>query len=149
MLKVNNRSTRCHAGVFITTLNIFDTLCFFSNFEHVMADGILYCLNLNLSMYFRVGSRSPVTFKTNLYVTTVNNSFRLLASSLMLHRRELNNMTWSTKILKSIDFTLGKIWKTHPHRCPKNTFSEVFRIKYYAFTVISNGLYGVSINSLT
>ena len=103
MLKVNNRSTRCHAGVFITTLNIFDNLCFFSNFEHVMADGILYCLNLNLSMYFRVGSRSPVTFKTNLYVTTVNNSFRLLASSLMLHRRELNNMTWSTKILKSIE----------------------------------------------
>ena len=103
MLKVNNRSTRCHAGVFITTLNIFGTLCFFSNFEHVMADGILYCLNLNLSMYFRVGSRSPVTFKTNLYVTTVNNSFRLLASSLMLHRRELNNMTWSTKILKSIE----------------------------------------------
>ena len=103
MLKVNNRSTRCHAGVFITTLNIFDTLCFFSNFEHVMADGILYCLNLNLSMYFRVGSRSPVTFKTNLYVTTVKNSFRILASSLMLHRRELNNMTWSTKILKGIE----------------------------------------------
>ena len=34
-----------------------------------MADGILYCLNLNLSVQFRVGSRRPVTFKTELYVT--------------------------------------------------------------------------------
>ena len=43
-----------------------------------MADGILYCLSLNLSMDFRVTSRSPVTCKTKLYVTTVSNSFHPL-----------------------------------------------------------------------
>ena len=37
-----------------------------------MVDGILHCIYLNLSMYFRVRSRSPVTFKTALYATTVN-----------------------------------------------------------------------------
>ena len=29
-----------------------------------MADGTLYCFNLNLSMQFRVESRSPVAFNT-------------------------------------------------------------------------------------
>ena len=29
-------------------------------------------------MHFRVGSRSPVTFRTKLYVTTVNSSFQPL-----------------------------------------------------------------------
>ena len=43
-----------------------------------MADEKLYCLNLNLSMHFRVSTRSPVTFKIRLYVTTVNNSFQTL-----------------------------------------------------------------------
>ena len=55
-------------------LNIFDTFfyCFFVfgfflllNMQ--MADGIMYCLNLNLSLHFRVSSRS--------HVTTVNKSF--------------------------------------------------------------------------
>ena len=41
-----------------------------------MPDGILK--NLNLSMSFRVGSRSPATFKTGLSVTTVNNRFQLV-----------------------------------------------------------------------
>ena len=40
-----------------------------------MPDGILYCLNLNLSMCFRVRSRSPVTFKTKLSLATVSYSF--------------------------------------------------------------------------
>ena len=40
-----------------------------------MEDRILYCLNLNLSMPFRGGSRSPVTC---LFVTTVNNNFQPL-----------------------------------------------------------------------
>ena len=40
-----------------------------------MPDEILYCLkSLNLSMSFRVGSRSPATFKTEL---SGNNSFQL------------------------------------------------------------------------
>ena len=36
-----------------------------------MAGGILYYLNLNLSMYVRVGYKRSVTSKTKLYVTTV------------------------------------------------------------------------------
>ena len=58
-------------------------------------------------MYFRVRSRSPVTFKMKLYVTRVNNSFQLLLFFFHkeLHLRcckglELNIVTWSTKILK-------------------------------------------------
>ena len=40
-----------------------------------MVDGTLYCLNQNVSMHFRVGSKSPVTFKTKLCVATVNSIF--------------------------------------------------------------------------
>ena len=37
-----------------------------------MADGILNCFTLHLSMYFRIGSRISVTFKIKFYVRTVN-----------------------------------------------------------------------------
>ena len=53
-----------------------------------MADGILYCPNLNVSMHFRVGSRKPVTFKIKLCVTTVNNSFQPLP---IFHHEELHH----------------------------------------------------------
>ena len=43
-----------------------------------MADEILYCLNQNLSMHFRVASRSLVTVKMKDCVATVNNSFQPL-----------------------------------------------------------------------
>ena len=44
-----------------------------------MPDGILYYLkNINFSMSFRVISRSPATFKTEISVTKVNNRFQLL-----------------------------------------------------------------------
>ena len=44
-----------------------------------MEDGIHKAyLNLNLSMHLRVESRSLVTFKTELYVISVNNSFQSL-----------------------------------------------------------------------
>ena len=49
-----------------------------ADFEHVNGrDEILYYLNLNLLMHFKVGSRNPAaaTFKTKPYATTVNNSF--------------------------------------------------------------------------
>ena len=51
-----------------------------------MADRIPYSFNLNLSMPFRVGSRSPVTC---LFVTTVNNNFQPLPifSHKVLHLR--------------------------------------------------------------
>ena len=51
MFKVNNRSTGCHSGVFITNFEYYLTCCssaYFAKFEHVMVDGILHCLNLNL-----------------------------------------------------------------------------------------------------
>ena len=81
-----------------------------------MLDGILHCLNnlnnLSFSINFRVGSKRPVTFKTKLYVTTVNNSFQPLPifCHKELHLRsflghELNILKRSTKILKGIGHT--------------------------------------------
>ena len=67
------------------TLNISDMLfyCFwgfFADFEHVNArwNTLLECFHLNLSIPFRVRSRSPVTCQMKLSVTTVNNSSQLL-----------------------------------------------------------------------
>ena len=111
MFEVNNRNTRCCSGLFIV------------NFEHIwrvvpvflltlktqMPDGILYCLDLNLSVSFRVRFRSRTTFKKKFYVTTVTNSFQPLP--IFCHKEvhlrcciklELNIVTWSTKILKGI-----------------------------------------------
>ena len=49
--------------------------------------------------------------------------------------------------LLTIQCNLGKIWKTHPPRCPENTFPEILCIKY--LHLISNGPNGVNINLLT
>ena len=62
----------------LLTLTTFDTLCFYGDLEPLKVDIILYCLNLNLSMDFRVGSKSPVTFKAKVCETTINNSFQFL-----------------------------------------------------------------------
>ena len=51
MLKVNNRSTRCLSGVFITNLEYIGQVplvCFLLTLNMLVADLILYCLNLNL-----------------------------------------------------------------------------------------------------
>ena len=98
----------------LLTLNVFDTLfyCFFADFEHVNGGWNTYCLNLNLSMLFRVRSRNPVTFKTDLRVTSVNNSFQ--SFPIFCHKElhltccieiESNIVTWSTKILKGVGGT--------------------------------------------
>ena len=127
-----------------------------------MADGILYYLKLNRSLHFRVRSRSPLTFKTKLYVTNVSNSIQHLAPSWILHRAwtEYCNMIHeNSKMYQGsplpnihahiIECNLGKIWKTHALRCPKNTIPEVFHIKLSILHLIPNGLNQVSINSLT
>ena len=73
----------------LLTLNIFDI------FD--MPDGILYCLNLNVSMGFKVGFRSRITFKTKFYVTTVNNSFQQLPifCHKKLHLRCCTKFEWN------------------------------------------------------
>ena len=128
-----------------------------------MADGILYCLNLNLSMHLRVGSRGLVTFKIKLYVTTFNNSFLLLPVFCQkeLHRRccirlELNIVTQSTKILKSVrghslrsSATLGKYLKNTPSKMPWKYISRDSSHYIKCLYLISNGLNGVNINLLT
>ena len=125
-----------------------------------MADGILCCLNLNLSMHFRIGSKGPVTFKTRLYGTTVKtvssrylffvrkNSILYVAEGLnwILYYNRKSSKSYQGTLL-TIQCNLEKIWKTHPPRCPKNTFPEILRIK--CFHLISNGLNGVNINLLT
>ena len=47
----------------LLTLNVFKILlyCFLLTLNMQMADGILNCLNLKLSMHFRVGFKSCVT----------------------------------------------------------------------------------------
>ena len=113
-----------------------------------MADGILYCLNLNWSIHFRVGSRGLATFKTKFYVTSANNSFQSLPN--FCHKEfhlwcciglELNIVTWSTNILKGIEgYTPLPPWLNA---------TLVFHIKLNFLDLISNGLHGVTINSLT
>ena len=79
-----------------------------------MPDGLLFCLNLNLSMCIRVRSRSPATFKTKLYVTKANNSVQPLTTFYhkQLHLRSCigleldNSVTCSLKVVKSIEGTL-------------------------------------------
>ena len=46
-----------------------------------------------------------------------------------------------------IECNLGKIWKTHSPRYPKNTFPDIFCIRSSFFHLISNRLNEV-INSL-
>ena len=141
MFKFNNRSTKCCSAVFIV------------NFQYIWRI-VLVCFLLVWTCkwqmeYFITQSkfRSPVTFKTKLYVTTVNNNFQPLPifCHKELHLRcciglELNIVTWYTKILKGIGghshqmphhmikCNLEKIWKTNPCRCPKNTLPEIFCI---------------------
>ena len=93
-----------------------------------MADRILYCLNLNLSMPFRVWSRSPVTC---LYVTAVNNNFEPLP--IFCHKEfhlrcsiELDQCCIGPPM---IEYNLGKIFEAYPPWCPKSTFPDVFYIK--------------------
>ena len=45
-----------------------------------------------------------------------------------------------------IECNLGKIWKTHPPRCPKNSIPEVLHIKISFLLLISNGLNRFDIN---
>ena len=108
-----------------------------------MVDWTLYCFSLNLSMHFRVGFRSPVTSKTKLYVTTVNNSFQPLPVFCWKehHLRycigfELNIVTQSTKILKGIrghcprsSATLGKY--------EKHTHQDALKLHYQRFFALS------------
>ena len=126
-----------------------------------MANRILFCLDLNFSMYFRVWSKSPATFKTKIFIITVNNSFQPLP--IFWHKElylwcciglDLNTVTWSTKILKGIgattygpipwsNATLGKFILLD---ALKINFHKFFSLSF--FHLISNGINGVSINSL-
>ena len=141
--------TRC-SSVFLLILNM------------KMADAILHCLNVNLSMHFRVRSRNPAIFNMKLYVTTVNNSFQSwpIFRHKELHLRcwkrlALNIVTWSTKILKGMTHTstpwssatLGK-YEKHTLLDALKTHLEVFNIKFNFLHLISNGLDGVNNNSL-
>ena len=119
------------------------TLCssvvFFAASDHVMADGILYCFNPDLSIYFKVQSRSPVTFKMKVYVLTVNNSFQPLAPSFMLHGGELNNVTWSTKILKGIKCHLPPLLLLSAPlgKYEKLTLQDALKIDFRRFFTLS------------
>ena len=89
------------------------THCFFFFLVTMqMVDGIL-CLNINLSTHFRVGSRSPATFKTKLYQqqsTTVSSHhlFCITKSSILDVAKGLIQNT-----LNTISNTLTKLMEFH------------------------------------
>ena len=125
---VTIEATRCHSGVFIVN---------FAEFENLNARW-----NTALSMCFRVGSTSPVTFKMKLSVTTVNYSFQLfpIFCHKKLHLRcciglELSIVISSTKILK------GTGWHHHDGVISRGNIknSKVFCIKLSFLYLISNG----------
>ena len=141
--------TRCSSIFFFY---FFLSFFFLVTLNMLLLHGILYCPNLNLSMCFRVGSTSPVTFKTKLSVRTVS---KLSAIATFCYK-ELHLRCWTkycniiTKILKGIGghpHDRVKSWEnkknsTHSPRSPKNTFPKVFHIKFFAW------IYGIYINSL-
>ena len=115
-----------------------------------MSNGRHYCLNLNLSMYFSLGSGSPVTFKIKLYVTKVNKS---LKTSIFCHkelhlrgpiRPDLNILRCPTKFLKHIGGTpLRSYDRLQPWenmnnsslRCCKIQFERFFALTFFAFNI--------------
>ena len=79
MFKINNRSNRHCAGVFIIInfeyiWHVSSLFFFFAEFEHVNA-GWNILLPSSKYMFSRVISGNPVTFKAKFSVATVNNSF--------------------------------------------------------------------------
>ena len=114
MLKVNNKSNR-RSGVFIVNVEYIWHVSgeFFASLNMYMPNEILYCLNLNLSICFRAGSRSPVAFKTKLSVTTVSNSFQLFP---IFCHKELHLRCCKVLKLKIAEFTKNlKGIVRHPH----------------------------------
>ena len=152
MFKVNNKSNRCCSGVFTVNFEYIWHVCrvFFCWVWTFKYRTEYFIALIKIYLCFRVESRSPVTFKAKLSVTTFNkvSSYYLIFCNKELRPRcciglELNIVTWSTTILKDIgtppmiECNLGKIWKTHSPRCTKNTFPEFFRIKlsFFAFKI--------------
>ena len=80
MFKVNKRSNRHRSGIFIANFEYIWHIVLVSYFlltlRMEMTDGILYCLNLNLSVHFKVEARSLITFKTKLYVSSVSSDYQ-------------------------------------------------------------------------
>ena len=112
-----------------------------------MADGVLYCLNLNSVMRSRVRSRRPLIFPAKLYLFNISQQ-QFSGINLFCHEElhlrcyielELNIVTWSTKILKGIGVpptswssaTLGKYEKLIHFNILKIHFQ-----RFYALTLI-------------
>ena len=74
LMEFTNNNSKIKYGI-CSVLAIEATDFILGSLLLTLPNGILYCLNLKLSMCFRARSRSPVTFKTKLSLTTVNYSF--------------------------------------------------------------------------
>ena len=113
---------------------------------------MIYCLNLKLSMCFKVRSKSPVKFRLKLCVTTVNNSFQLLPIFLSQRAPGLQLRCWKefgwnsvtfTKILKGI---VGyPPWLSATLRKYKQfTFLNALKIHFQRFFALDCFLYLIS-----
>ena len=125
---------------------------------------ILYCLNLNLSMHVRVGSRSAITFKIKLSVTTGNSSFQPLPIFCHkdLHLKSLHRARF--EYCNMIHKNSSRYWG-HPHlrlrssatlwKYENLTLLDAVKIHFQRpsaliiLHLISNRLNGININSLT
>ena len=94
--------------------------------------------------------KQPTTISSN-YLFFTNSNYLLFKKELHFTccaELELNILTWSTKIVKSIRRCNISECKTQPPRHPKNTFPEAFHVKLRFSHLISNWLNGDNINSL-
>ena len=78
-----------------------------------------------------------------LYFSVTENKFTVWKYSFSgptgIYLFEYSKLKWGicSKLTKKapIECNLAKIWKTHPPRCRKNSFPEVFCIKFSAFNI--------------
>ena len=94
--------------------------------------------------------------KENIFLTVTKNKFiawnYIFSGATGIYLFEYSKLKWGicSKLTKKapIECNLAKIWKTHPPRCRKNAFPEVFCILSFLH-LISNGVSGVNVTSLT
>ena len=146
IFKINNRSTWRLSGEFIVNFEyIWHFVLVFFWWESMCKCQMesFYCLSLHLSMWFRVQSRSPVTFKTKLSVTTIINTFLLLYTYQFFHTKssfldvttkccskihENSNRYWLRGEPLWLSVTLGKYQKLALLDAVKIHFQRFFRL---------------------
>ena len=126
IFKINNRSTWRLPGEFIVNFEyIWHFVLVFFWWESMCKCQMesFYCLSLHLSMWFRVQSRSPVTFKTKLSVTTIINTFPLLYTYQFFHTKS-SFLDVTTKCCSKIHENSNRYWLRGEPLCLSATLGK-------------------------